>query len=149
MADLLSFPGPWFWFIIAGLLLIGELLSPGVFLMWLAGAAAITGIADLIFSMNWAGEAITFGLTSLVIVFATWKPVTSNWSPKSDQPHLNQRLNGFVGRTIVLDQAITNGSGKVRIEDALWDVDGEDAPAGTKVKLTGVKGLRLLATRIE
>ena len=149
MADLLSFSGPWFWFIIAGLLLIGELLSPGVFLMWLAAAAAITGVADLVFAMGWAGEGITFGLTSLLTVFATWKQVTSNWSAKSDQPHLNQRLNGFVGRTIVLDQAIINGSGKVRIEDALWDVDGEDAPAGTKVKLTGVKGLRLVASKIE
>jgi inner membrane protein len=149
MSDLLSFSGPWFWFIIAGLLLIGELLSPGVFLMWLAGAAAITGVGDLIFNMGWAGEAITFGFTALITVFATWKPVTANWSPKSDQPHLNQRLNGFVGRTIVLDQAIINGSGKVRIEDALWDVDGEDAPAGAKVKLTGVKGLRLVASKIE
>ncbi len=149
MADLLSFSGPWFWFIIAGLLLIGELLSPGVFLMWLAAAAAITGVADLVFAMGWAGEGITFGLTSLLTVFATWKQVTSNWSAKSDQPNLNNRLNGFVGRTIALDQAIINGSGKVRIEDALWDVDGEDAPAGTKVKLTGVKGLRLVASKIE
>jgi inner membrane protein len=149
MSDLLSFSGPWFWFIVAGLLLIGELLSPGVFLIWLAGAAIITGAADYLFGMSWAGEVITFALTSLATVFASWKHVTSNWSPKSDQPHLNQRLNGFVGRTIVLDQAIINGSGKVRIEDAMWDVDGEDAPVGAKVKLTGVNGLRLVASRIE
>ena len=149
MAELLHLFGPWFWFIVAGLLLIGELLSPGVFLMWLGGAAILTGLADLALGLGWAAEAITFGLTALISVFASWKPVTSKWSPKSDQPHLNQRLNGFVGRTIVLDQAIINGSGKVRIEDALWDVDGEDAPAGAKVKLTGVKGLRLVASKIE
>jgi inner membrane protein len=147
MADLLHFSGPWLWFIIAGLLLIGELLSPGVFLMWLAVAAALTGVADLMLNMGWAGEVITFGLASLLIVFASWKHVTSKWSPESDQPHLNQRHHAYVGRVVVLDQAIINGEGKVRIEDALWDVDGDDAPAGTRVKLTGVNGLRLRAER--
>ena len=149
MSDLMFFSTPWLWFIIAGLLLIGELLSPGVFLMWLAGAAGMTGIATFLFGMGWAGQVITFGLTALFTVFASWKQVTSNWSPKSDQPHLNQRINAYVGRVVVLDQAIINGSGKVRIEDALWDVDGEDAPVGTRVKLTGVKGLRLLASKVE
>ena len=149
MSDLFHLSSPWLWFIIAGLLLIGELLSPGVFLMWLAGAAALTGFADLVFGMGWAGEVITFGLTSLFSVFASWKHVTSKWSPKSDQPHLNQRHHAYVGRVIVLDQAIVNGSGKVKIEDALWDVDGEDAPVGTRVRLTGVNGLRLVAAKIE
>jgi inner membrane protein len=148
MSEFISLNGPWLWFIIAGLLLIGELLSPGVFMMWLAGAAVITGFADLAFSLGWAGEIITFGLTALLTVFASWKHVTSRWSPVSDQPHLNQRHHAYVGRTVALDQAIINGHGKVRLEDALWDVDGEDAPAGTMVKLTGVNGLRLVATRI-
>jgi inner membrane protein len=149
MSTLLQVSGPWFWFIIAGLLLLGELLSPGVFLMWLAGAAALTGFADLALGLGWPGEIISFGLASLLLVFASWKQVTSRWSPQSDQPHLNQRHHAYVGRTVVLDEAIVNGHGKVRIEDALWDVDGEDAPAGTRVKLTGVTGLRLAAVRAE
>jgi inner membrane protein len=149
MAELLHVFGPWFWFIIAGLLLIGELLSPGIFLMWLGGAAIVTGFADFVLGLGWAAEAITFGVVSLASVFASWKHVTAKWSPKSDQPHLNQRLNGFVGRTVVLEQAIINGSGKVRIEDALWDVDGDDAAVGAKVKLTGVKGMRLVVEKIE
>jgi inner membrane protein len=147
MSDMMGMNGPWLWFIVAGLLLMGELLSPGVFLMWLAAAAVMTGVADLLFSMGWPGEAITFGLTSLFTVIASWKHVTSKWSPESDQPHLNQRHHAYVGRVIVLDEAIINGSGKVKIEDALWDVDGDDAPAGTRVKLTGVNGLRLTARR--
>ncbi len=50
--NLFHFQAPWFWFIVAGLLLIGELLSPGVFLMWLAGAAAFTGLADMLFAIS-------------------------------------------------------------------------------------------------
>jgi membrane protein implicated in regulation of membrane protease activity len=46
-----------------------------------------------------------------------------------------------------LDEAIINGSGKLKIEDALWDVDGPDLPAGAKVKVIGVNGLRLVAEK--
>jgi inner membrane protein len=46
-----------------------------------------------------------------------------------------------------LEAAITNGSGKVRIEDALWDVDGPDLAKGERVRITGVNGLRLAAER--
>jgi inner membrane protein len=147
MSDLLSISGPWFWFIVAGLLLIGELLSPGVFLMWLAGAAAFTGLADLVFSFAWAGEIIVFAVSSLALVFASWKHVTSQWSPQSDQPHLNLRQGAYVGRVFALESAIVNGSGKLKIEDALWDVDGPDLPKGAKVKVTALNGLRLVAEK--
>jgi inner membrane protein len=149
MSDFLSLSGPWLWFIIAGLLLIGELLSPGVFLMWLAGAAVLTGFADLIFGFGLAGEIVAFGLLSLALVFASWKHVTSRWSPKSDQPHLNQRHGAYVGRVFPLDVAIVNGTGKLKIEDALWDVEGPDLSAGTRVKVTGVNGMRLIAAKAD
>jgi inner membrane protein len=147
MSELFTLSGPWFWFIAAGLLLIGELLSPGVFLMWLAGAAVLTGFADMALGLGWTGEVIAFALLSLFTVFASWKHVTSNWSPKSDQPHLNMRHGAYVGRTFPLDEAIINGSGKLKIEDALWDVDGPDLPVGAKVKVIGVNGLRLVAEK--
>lgn len=145
MSELVSLGGGWFWFILAGLLLIGELLSPGVFLMWLAGAAAITGVLDVALAMSWTAEILVFGVTSLLSVLASWKYVTRSWNPPSDQPHLNKRQGAYVGRVFVLEQPIINGSGKLRIEDALWDVDGPDLPVGAKVKVTGVKGFRLTA----
>ena len=47
MEQIFSNYGIWFWFVAAILLLIGELLNPGVFLMWLAAAAALTGVIHL------------------------------------------------------------------------------------------------------
>jgi inner membrane protein len=149
MTEFFSLSGPWLWFIIAGLLLIGELLSPGVFLMWLAGAAVLTGFSDLVFGFGWAGEVVAFGAWSLALVFASWKHVTSRWSPKSDQPHLNMRHGAYVGRIYPLDQAIINGTGKLKIEDALWDVEGPELAVGTLVKVTGVDGMRLVAVKAE
>jgi inner membrane protein len=145
MSDLAFLYSPWSWFILAGLLLIGELLSPGVFLIWLAGAATLTGLVDVILGLSWQSEVIIFAVLSAVLVFASWNWVKTQRTPKSDQPHLNLRHGAYVGRVFVLEKAITNGSGKIKIEDALWDVDGPDLPVGAKVKVTGVNGLRLNA----
>ncbi len=145
MADLTFLYSPWSWFILAGLLLIGELLSPGVFLIWLAGAAALTGIVDVALGLSWQSEVIIFAVFSAVLVFASWNWVKTQRTPKSDQPHLNLRHGAYVDRVFVLEKAIINGSGKIKIEDALWDVDGPDLPVGAKVKVTGVNGLRLNA----
>ena len=144
MNELVPLVGPWFWWIAAVVLLIGELLAPGIFLLWLAAAAVLTGIADLVFNLGWQGEVAVFAGFSLLLVLLSWKWVMANRSLKSDQPHLNQRHGAYVGRVLVLDQAIVHGSGKVRIEDALWDVDGPDLPKGAMVKIVGVKGLRLV-----
>ncbi len=147
MSEFLSLSGPWFWFIVAGLLLLGELMSPGVFLMWLAGAAALTGLADLFLGLSWQSEVALFAVLAVLLVFASWNWVKAQRAPKSDQPHLNMRHGAYVGRVFVLDQAIVNGAGKLKIEDALWDVDGPDLPVGARVKVTGVNGLRLLAEK--
>ena len=147
MNEFLPIAGPWFWWIVAGVLLIGELLAPGVFLLWLAVAAALTGIADLFLHLGWQGEVALFAVLSAVLVMASWKWVMASRSVVSDQPHLNLRHGAYVGRVFALDQAIINGAGKVRIEDALWDVDGPDLPKGEKVMITGVNGLRLKGER--
>ncbi len=143
MSEFIALPGPWFWFIVAGLLLIGELTTPGIFLIWLAGAAALTGVADYAVALSWQSEVALFAVISVALVFASWNWVKNQRSPKSDQPHLNLRHGAYVGRVFVLEKAIINGSGKLKIEDALWDVDGPDLPVGARVKVTGVNGLRL------
>lgn len=149
MAELATLYSPWTWFTLAGLLLIGELLSPGVFLMWLGGAAALTGLVDITLGLGWQSEVVVFAVLSAALVFASWNWVKNQRSPKSDQPHLNLRHGAYVGREFVLDRAIINGSGKLKIEDTIWDVDGPDLPAGARVKVTAVNGLRLNAVRAE
>jgi inner membrane protein len=136
--------GIWFWWIVASLLLIGELLLPGVFLIWLAAAAAFTAIVALLTDFGWQGEIITFCLASLVTVGATWKAVRAKWHPESDQPNLNRRLDGYVGQSFVLEQPIVNGAGQLRIQDAYWDVTGPDMPSGRRVKVKSVDHMRLV-----
>ena len=143
MDQFFPFLGPYFWWIIAGVLLLAEMMMPGFFMLWLAAAAALTALIDIYFHLSWSGEILTFAALSLVLVLATWRMVIGSRNIESDQPHLNQRHQGLVGRSFVLDRAIVNGSGKIRVEDTLWDVDGPDMAVGARVKVTGVQGMRL------
>jgi inner membrane protein len=139
--------GPWFWWIVAGILLLAEMAMPGFFMLWLAVAAALTALADMIFHFSWIGEVFTFAALSMITVLASWRLVMGQRNMKSDSPHLNQKHTGFIGKSFILNQPIINGSGKIRVEDALWDVDGPDLPAGARVKVTGVDGLRLVVEK--
>ena len=135
--------GLYFWWIVAALLLLAEMMAPGFFMIWLAVAAALTAIIHLIAPMAWESEVLVFAALAILAVAASWRVVSRSWAVKSDQPHLNQRSAGLVGRSFVLSQPIVNGSGKITYQDTLWDVDGPDLPTGARVHVTGVEGLRL------
>ena len=135
--------GLYFWWIVAALLLLAEMMAPGFFMIWLAVAAALTAIIHLIAPMAWESEVLVFAALAILAVAASWRVVSRSWAVKSDQPHLNQRSAGLVGRSFVLTKPIVNGSGKITYQDTLWDVDGPDLPTGARVHVTGVEGLRL------
>jgi membrane protein implicated in regulation of membrane protease activity len=143
MDQFFPFLGPWFWFVAAGVLLVLELAAPGVFFIWLAAAALLTGLVDLAVPMGWQGEALVFAVLSLAAIFVGRPILKRRHALDSDQPNLNRRMFDYVGKSYVLKDAIVNGQGKVRIDDTLWDVLGPDLPAGSAVKVTGVTGLRL------
>ncbi len=147
MEEFVPYVGNWFWWIVAIILLIGELVAPGVFLIWLAGAAALTGLADLAFGLGWHMEIAVFAALSVALVLVSWKYVMGGRNPVTDQPHLNRRHEAYVGRSFPLAQPIVNGTGKLRIEDALWDVEGPDLAKGEMVRVTGVNGATLIAVK--
>ena len=139
--------GFWFWWIIAGLLLLAEMLMPGFFMLWLAVAAALTAITDYALHFSWMGEILSFSAYGLLSILASWRFVMGGRNKKSDQPFLNQRHAGLVGQSFYLDAAIAHGRGKIKVEDTLWDVEGPDMAKGERVTVTGTNGLRLLVEK--
>jgi membrane protein implicated in regulation of membrane protease activity len=127
------------WLIVALVLGVAELIVPGVFLVFLAIAAAITGVAtlalpDLPAAAQLASFAVWSGVT--VIVGRRWYrdyPV-----PTSD-PLLNDRGARLVGEIVTIEQAIDDGHGRVRVADGVWPAKGPDADAGTRVRVVDVQ----------
>ena len=143
MDQLFPFLGHWTWLVVAGVLLLLELLAPGVFFIWLAVAAALVGFIDMGVGLGWHAELLLFAGLAVVSVLIGRKLVVGRQRNFSTSPHLNQRMLGHVGTVVVLHEPITEGRGKVTIDDTVWDIIGPNAPTGTRVKISGVDGLRL------
>ena len=147
MQELFPVVGIWFWWIVAAVLLLLELVTPGVFAMWLALAAASVGITDYFFGLNWQLELLVFAGFSLVYVYLARPWYSKNKLQNSDQPNLNQRIYSFVGKSYVLHEPIIDGEGKLDIEGTRWDVLGPNLAKGATVKVTAVEGMKLRVTK--
>ncbi len=143
MDQILPF-GDWFWWIAAGVLLIFELMAPGVFFMFLAAAAVAVGLLDTVLSIGWQIELALFAVFSLVFVLAGRPFLKRRKVFDSDRPNLNQRMYDHVGGTFVLAEPVVDGKGRLGIEDTIWELRGPDLPRGAKVRVTGVDGMRLV-----
>lgn len=142
-------PDFWHWWILALALTIAEALLPGTFLLWMGIAALLLGI--LLWAMPTLSLEIQlalFAILSLVSI-AGWRLWQRKHPDESDQPTLNRRGEQYVGRVFVLDAPIENGYGKVRVGDSLWRVQGDDAAAGSRVRVTGVDGVVLVVETVD
>jgi inner membrane protein len=138
--------GPWNWFILAVVLLTLETVVPGVHFLWFGLAAMIVGLLGLATGVAWQWQLLAFALISVLSVFWVRKYVRPDVAV-SDQPDLNVRGQQYVGRSLVVEQAIQNGRGKVRVGDTLWAAEGPDAPAGARVTVKATRGTVLVVER--
>ena len=126
------------WLIVAVLLGIAELSVPGVFLVFLAIAAAVTGIA--VFALPALPLAAQLGS------FAAWSVVTvligkrwyRDYPVEGGDPMLNDRAARLVGEVVTVETAIVDGHGRVLVGDGGWPAQGPDAEVGALVRITAV-----------
>ena len=112
----------------------------GVVFMWAGIAAGLTGaILIVVPNLSWEYQFLIFALFSAVSI-VLGKKYVSNRPQETDQPGLSERGSRYIGRKYVLDESISNGVGKVKIDDTIWRVSGDDMPKGTEVRVTGMDG---------
>lgn len=143
MAGLLAGIDYWHWLILGGLLLLVEVMAAGFFFLWLAVAAAITGLVLLVYpALDWQYQLMLFsGLA--VISIAAFRYYQRSNPETTDQPALNRRGEQYVGRSFTLEQPIINNVGVIRVDDTSWRISGADLPAGASVRVVGVDGVIL------
>lgn len=134
---------PWWWLVLAVLLGIGEILTPGVLLIWVAAAAAIVGALALTVPIPLALQFLLFAGLCLIAVWAGRRWYRDN-PVASQDPLLNDRMARLMGRHVVVVDAIVNGEGRVRVDDGTWTAHGPDAPSGTRMVVVGVSGSALV-----
>ena len=148
MENLFPILGNWVWFVAAGIFLLLELLSPGVFFIWLGVAAALTGLIDNLHDLPWQGELVVFAVLAVISVVAGRRFYKGPAMQPADNPFLNRRQLGYVGRSFTLKQPIVNGRGKLTIEDTVWEIEGPDMETGTRIKVTAVNDMTLVVASL-
>jgi membrane protein implicated in regulation of membrane protease activity len=141
LVDLFANLGPWNW-VIAGVVLMAlETVIPGVYFLWFGISAIVVGILAFAFgdALSQPWELVLFAIISVATVF--WVRNFANLQPvESEDKDLNLRSAQYVGRVVVVEDAITGGRGRVRVDDTLWLASGADAPKGAHVRITGAHG---------
>ncbi|HEX2842952.1 NfeD family protein [Hyphomicrobium sp.] len=146
LSDLIASLGTWNWFIAGVALMALETLVPGVHFLWFGLSAAVVGVLVFLLTAVGLGEALSFPWQ--LVLFAVISVATVFWvrrftnaqNVESEDKDLNQRSAQYFGQIVTVEDDITGGRGRVRVGDTLWMATGDDAPKGTRVRITGANG---------
>ena len=143
--------GAWSWMVLGLVLLIAEIVIPGVFFLWVGIAAIVTGAAVIVLAMtglpypSWQVQVLAFLALSFVTVMIGRKVSTGKAGATDALPG---RLAGMVGTVATLAEPIVDGKGRVKIGDTQWQaVAEEDLPSGTRVRVVSAESTSLRLAR--
>lgn len=150
MAEFLQLPDRlefWHWWVLAALCLSIEVFAPTTLFLWTgASAVVVGGVLFFVPEMSWQAQTVLFAVLSVVSVFA-WRAYARAHPAPVAEPTLNRRGAQYVGRVFVLEEAMTGGAGRLRIDDTTWkvvDESGADRPAGTRLRVRRIDGATLV-----
>lgn len=134
------------WLIIGALLIIIELFAPGVFLLWFGIAAIITAIFTWLMPIDIGMQIIIMSITSVISALVgrmVYKKL-GDTTDTSKEP-INERTARYIGMVTQTEEAITDGRGRVKVEDSSWLCEcAVDLPVNAKVRVIGANGTVLI-----
>ena len=141
-SHLVGFLGPWGWWVLAIVLAGVEVMAPGTFFIWFAVAAAMVGAVAMAFTLSWQVQVSLFVVLAVVSALVG-RRIYGRLSERSDEL-TNDRVSRQIGRSAVVDTAIAEGTGYIRLDDTIWRVEGPDLPKGARVRIVGSRAGRFV-----
>lgn len=137
------------WLIIAGLLAIGEILTPGFILLWFAIAGLITAFLALA-GVNLYVQLVVFILSSTLMLIYT-RPILKKFLKQKEVP---SNVFSLIGKRGIVVQGINNleGLGQVKIGGEIWKAvseDGREIEVDTEIEVIRVEGVKVIVKPIE
>jgi membrane protein implicated in regulation of membrane protease activity len=131
----------WHWWIVAGLCLLAEALTPGFVFLWLGISAGATGLLLAVApDLGWRWQVLAFTALSLASV-ALWLAWRRRQAPAKATGLNTGRAEACVGQIGVLETPLDSGRhGRLRLGDTTWTATGPDLPSGTRVKIMAARG---------
>ncbi len=137
----------WGWLTAALVLAALEMAVPGVFLIWLAAAAAVTGALTGLLGLGWQAQLPLFAVLAIASIIAGRAYIRRN-PIQTDDAGLNRRSDRMVGQVFEVVEPIVGGHGKVLVGDSPWLASGPDAAKGAKMRVVSVDGATLRVEQV-
>jgi len=134
-----GFDPHWIWLAVGLALAALELVVPGVYLIWLAIAAIITGALTFVLDLGVAVQVVNFVFLALIMAYSA-KRFLRDRPIESTDPLMNNRGGRMVGESVLVAAAIDGGEGRVKVGDSEWIARGPDCDAGTRVRIVSANG---------
>lgn len=138
----------WGWLALGFLLATLEMAVPGAFLIWLSGAAIITGLVAWTVPISMPLQIVLFAVLAIASVFTGKRYLRRNPIRGAD-PDMNNRGARILGDMVVVTHAIDGGTGRVSHGDSEWLARGPDAEPGTRMRISGIDGTVLLVEHLH
>lgn len=140
------------WFTIGVVLMILEMVIPGIFLMWFGISALIVGTIALLLPIDMNTQLVIFAVVSVVSVIAVLifmrKRIPESKSTVTS--NLNQARGAeLIGQTYTLTSDVVNGEGKLSIGDTVWLIRGANAVTGSTIKIEKIENNALIFSIVE
>ena len=70
------------------------------------------------------------------MLFLLFKFGRGNMYFNKEDEKMNHRGTEYIGHVAILESAVVNGVGRIKLGDTYWTLNGEDCPVGTQVRIT-------------
>ena len=139
----------WIWIAVIVAAVVVEVASMQLLSIWFA----IGGVAALITSFltdSIAIQIIVFIVVSAIAVALIFPTVRKSMKKE----HVKTNADRYVGKLAVVTEEISNinAKGQVKVDNQIWSArseDGSEIPAGTKVNVLRIEGVKLIVSAAE
>lgn len=129
----------WLWLILAAVLASAEIaIAPGIFLIFIAIAAGLTGLVTMVLPLSATIQLALFAILSLAAVYVGRYWYASHDHPTSD-PMLNDRSARMIGKVVIVTEPVSASGGRVRVGDGEWPARGPELPVGASARIASVE----------
>lgn len=138
-----------FFFTLAALLLILELLGTCGYLLWCGISALMTGIIASLFPISLWAMWILFSCFALIFAYLWWVWLKKNSDKQMQGSRINQKYQDLIGMETIVTQVFIQGQGRVKIYDGSWKANcSSSLKLGEKVRVIAVSDLVLTVEKI-
>ena len=137
------------WLILAGVFLIGEVMTAGFLIFWLSVGSLIAMIVSF-FTDSIIIQTSIFVISSVILIFAT-KPLVKKFAKVETVLTNAKSIIGKKG-IVTVDIDSIKSTGQVKIDGEIWSAIGEDEtdiPKGAEIEVLEIKGVKVIVRPIK